>query len=88
MREYKKIIYIIIFYQVKNLHKWFYINYQRYEEEKNIIISIGNEIEKNYDFINGTYDMYKDNKIYKENVPEWPKNGSIVEYENCIVVYL
>lgn len=40
------LIFVLTFFQVKDLHKWFYVNYLRYEEEKNTIISIGNEIQK------------------------------------------
>lgn len=171
------IIYMIIFYQVQDLHKWFYINYQRYEEEKNIIVSIGNKIQENYDyskpivfigtielsknikeqsylnsssckgkmfisiwnaihkedlnigantyirkipdsnvnsyinwgvvafgepgvelikwfnllgydFTNVTVDMYNDTKANINQMTEWPKQGSIVEYEDYIIVDL
>ena len=39
---------ILIFYQVKNLHTIFYLNYQRYEEEKNTLTKVCNEIEMKY----------------------------------------
>lgn len=39
---------LLIFYQVKNLHTIFYLNYVRYEEEKNTLIKICNEIEMKY----------------------------------------
>lgn len=42
------IIFLLIFYQVKDLHKWFYVNYMRYEEEKNTTLLVCNEIEKNW----------------------------------------
>lgn len=43
------LIFLIIFYQAKDLHKWFYLNYLRYENEKNTIVHICNEISENYD---------------------------------------
>ena len=39
---------ILIFYQVKDLHTIFYLNYVRYEEEKNTLIKVCNEIEAKY----------------------------------------
>jgi len=43
------LIFILVFYQAKDLHKWFYLNNLRYEEEKNIVISIGNKLESEHD---------------------------------------
>lgn len=40
--------FLLIFYQSKDMHKWFYTNYLRYEEEKNLIVYIGNELNNNY----------------------------------------
>lgn len=39
---------VLIFYQVKNLHTYFYLNYVRYEEEKNTLIKTCNKIEEKY----------------------------------------
>lgn len=39
---------MLIFYQVKSLHTIFYLNYVRYEEEKNALIKVCNEIEMKY----------------------------------------
>lgn len=43
------LIFILVFYQSKDLHKWFYLNNLRYEEEKNTVIAIGNKLEAEYD---------------------------------------
>lgn len=43
------IIALLVFYQVKCLHTTFYLNYMRYEEEKNTLVKVCNEIELNYD---------------------------------------
>ena len=40
---------MLIFYQAKNLHTIFYLNYVRYEEEKNTLIKVCNEIEMHHD---------------------------------------
>jgi len=42
------LIFILVFYQAKNLHQIFYLNYIRYEQEKNTLIKICNEIESKY----------------------------------------
>lgn len=49
------IIFTIIFYQAKDLHKWFYVNHQRYEIEKNNVIAIGNELRTNFDIDKPVY---------------------------------
>ncbi len=45
-------VFLVIFYQVKETYKWEYINYLKYEKEKNDMILLGNELEKNYDVEN------------------------------------
>lgn len=168
------IIFLGIFYQVKDLHKWFYVNYMRYEEEKNASLLICNEIEKKYgedfpvmviggmklsnninqyvympldtwnrkvynqiltffkidceqdyyiripetnivasyiswgntsfgepsvetiklfnylgyDFTAGTVEMYEKSLELSENLPSWPKEGSIIKANNFILVNL
>jgi len=42
------LIFILVFYQAKNLHHIFYLNYVRYQEEKNTLIKVCNEIESEY----------------------------------------
>lgn len=42
-------IFIIVFYQAKELHKAFYLNYLRYQEEKKTITTIADDLQKNYD---------------------------------------
>lgn len=43
------IVFTVVFYQAKELHRQFYINYMRYENEKNTIVTIGNELIRNHD---------------------------------------
>lgn len=68
------VIFVLVFLQAKDLHRWFYINYQRYEVEKNVVIQIGNEIQENYDINKPVYftNVYSlpDNIINKINVDE------------------
>ena len=42
------LFFIMIFFQAKDLHKWFYLNERRYQYEKNLAIQVGDELEKNY----------------------------------------
>lgn len=42
------LFFIMIFFQAKDLHKWFYLNERRYQYEKNLAIQVGEELEKNY----------------------------------------
>ncbi len=42
------IMFLMIFYQVKDIYKWQYLNDLRYQKEKNDMIAIGNELVKNY----------------------------------------
>ena len=42
------ILFVMIFFQTKELHKWFYLNARRYDYEKNLVIAVGQELEKNY----------------------------------------
>lgn len=45
--------FIIIFYQAKDLNKYFYVNYVRYEQEENYLISVAERLEHgNYDIEN------------------------------------
>lgn len=170
------ILFILIFYQCKDIHHWFYINYLRYEEEKtsaslicyeiakkcninkpivilgsyelsnNILSNInvssdslkGEIIIKLYDIFNYTLESYGNNYIYRisetninsyiawgnvafgepgietvkffnllgynytcapvesyeesklisSTLPKWPKENSIIEYDNYILVNL
>ncbi len=61
---------LVIFYQVKDMYKWEYVNDLRYQKEKQDAILIGNEIESKYDYKNkpivfvGDYDMPSNVKQY------------------------
>ena len=46
------VMFLMIFYQVKDIYKWQYLNDLRYQKEKNDMIAIGNELVKNYDVEN------------------------------------
>ena len=57
IKKYKKnilivVISLMIFYQVKDLYKYEYLNYIKYQKEKNDLIFIGHELEANYDTTN------------------------------------
>ena len=43
------ILFTMIFFQTKELHKWFYLNVRRYDYEKNVAIAVGQELQKSYD---------------------------------------
>lgn len=49
------LVFIVVFYQAKELHGQFYTNYLRYENEKNTVITIGNELVKNHDISKPVY---------------------------------
>lgn len=49
------LVFIVVFYQAKELHSQFYTNYLRYENEKNTVITIGNELVKNHDISKPVY---------------------------------
>lgn len=51
------IVFVIVFYQSQELNKWFVLNYQRYDIEKNDVIAIGNEIRENFDINKPVYFM-------------------------------
>lgn len=65
------LMFVLVFFQAKNLHKWFFLNYLRYQEEKTTITTIANDIEKKCDtnkpvvFV-GNYSIpqYIANKVY------------------------
>ena len=38
-------MFVLLFFQYKNLHKWFFLNYLRYQEEKIAITTIANDIQ-------------------------------------------
>lgn len=42
------VFFMMIFFQAKDLHKWFYLNERRYQYEKNLAIQVGEELERNY----------------------------------------
>ncbi len=39
------LMFVLVFFQAKNLHKWFFLNYLRYQEEKIAITTIANDIQ-------------------------------------------
>ena len=43
------LMFTLVFYQAKNLHKWFYLNYLRYENEKSLLITVANELQREHD---------------------------------------
>ena len=55
--------FLIIFYQAKDLNKYFYLNYTRYEQEKLALVSMAEKLKENYDIQNkpvifiGNYDL-------------------------------
>ena len=49
------IVFTVVFYQAKELHRQFYINYMRYEHEKNIVTNIGNELLREHDITKPVY---------------------------------
>lgn len=68
-------MFIIIFYQTKELHKTFYLNYIRYQAEKETITTIANELQKNYD---------TNKPIVFVGIYETPKyiTEALIDYEN------
>lgn len=42
-------MFVLIFYQSKEIHKWAYLNDLRFQHEKLVIIDISQELQKNYD---------------------------------------
>ena len=55
--------FLIIFYQAKDLNKYFYLNYTRYEQEKIALVSMAEKLKEQYDIQNkpvifvGHYDL-------------------------------
>ena len=55
--------FLVIFYQAKDLNKYFYLNYTRYEQEKIALVSMAEQLKLNYDIKNkpvvfvGNYDL-------------------------------
>ena len=49
------IVFVIVFYQAQELNRWFVLNYQRYDIEKNDVAAIGNEIRENFDINKPVY---------------------------------
>lgn len=64
--------FLIIFYQAKDLNKYFYMNYVRYEQEKIELISIAEKLENEYDINNKSVvfwgNKYNPSKYIIDNV--------------------
>ena len=48
-------MFTLVFYQSKDLHKWFYLNNLRYESEKQELIEVANQLNENYDTTKPVY---------------------------------
>lgn len=46
------LMFLVIFYQAKDLNKYFYLNYTRYEQEKIALTSMAEQLKLNYDIKN------------------------------------
>lgn len=42
-------LFLLIFYQAKDLHHWFYLNNLRYQNEEKVLLNIAYDLEKEYD---------------------------------------
>ena len=49
------VMFMLAFYQSKDLHKWFYLNYLRYESEKQELIAVANELNSKHDTTKPVY---------------------------------
>lgn len=43
------LLFLTVFYQAKDLHQWFYLNYERFSYEKNIVSSVSERLNYNCD---------------------------------------
>lgn len=43
------LVFVLVLEQSKDLSQWFYMDYLRYQEDKSLVLSVGNTLEQNFD---------------------------------------